>query len=58
MLLKVKEFPIFSVIAFLFFLFFYMVDIEVGRDRVYFSVGNWAKMGVRGFGVVKYNFWG
>ena len=34
-----------SVIVFLVFLFFYVVDIEVGRDRVYFSVGNKAKMG-------------
>ena len=30
-----------------------MVDIEVGRARVYFFVGNMAKMGAIGLGVVK-----
>ena len=35
-----------------------MVDIEVGRARVYFSIGNRAKMGVEGFGVAKHGFWG
>ena len=30
----------------------------VGRARVYFLVGNMAKMGVGGFGVAKYSFWG
>ena len=33
-----------------------MVDIEVGKARVYFSVGNRAKMGARELEVVKYNF--
>ena len=42
-----------TVIVFLFFILFYVVDIEVGRARVYFLVGNRAKMGVRGLGVVK-----
>ena len=35
-----------------------MVDIEVRRARMYFSIGNRAKMGVGGFGVAKYGFWG
>ena len=35
-----------------------MVDIEVGRAKLYFSVANKAKMGVGGFGVAKYSFWG
>ena len=36
-----------------------MIDIEVGRARVYFfSVGNREKMGVGGLGVVKYSLWG
>ena len=34
-----------------------MVDIEVGRAKVYFSVGNRAKMGVGGLGVVKCSLW-
>ena len=33
-----------------------MVDIEVGRAMVYFSVENKAKMGAGGLGVVKYSF--
>ena len=40
-----------NVIAFLVFLLFYVVDIEIGRARVHFSVGNKAKMGVGGLGV-------
>ena len=47
-----------TIIAFLFFILFYVVDIEVGRARVYFSVGNRAKMGVGGLGVVKCSRWG
>ena len=47
-----------SVIAFLAFLLFYVVDIEVGRAKVYFFVGNRAKMGVGRFGVMKYSLWG
>ena len=35
-----------------------MVDIEVKMARVYFSIGNRAKMRVGGFGVAKYGFWG
>ena len=35
-----------------------MVDIEIGRARVYFSVGNRAKMGVGRLGVVKCSLWG
>ena len=30
--------------------------IKVGRDRVYFSIGNREKIRVEGFGVVKDNF--
>ena len=47
-----------TVIAFMFFLLFYVVDIEVGRAKVYFSVGNNAKMGAGGVGVVKCSLWG
>ena len=35
-----------------------MVDIGVKTGRVYLYVGNSAKMGVGGFGVAKYDFWG
>ena len=35
-----------------------MVDIEVRRARVYFSVGNKAKMGAGALGVVKCSLWG
>ena len=35
-----------------------MVDIEIGRDMVYFSVGNMEKMGLEGLGVVKCSLWG
>ena len=34
-----------------------MVDIEVGRVRVYFSVENMAKMGAKRLGYAKYSFW-
>ena len=34
-----------------------MVDIEIGRARVYFSIQNKAKMEVGGLGVVKYSLW-
>ena len=33
-----------------FFFSSYVVDIEIGRDMVYFSVGNMEKMGVGGLG--------
>ena len=35
-----------------------MIDIEVGRARVYFSVENRTKMGAGRLGYAKYNFWG
>ena len=35
-----------------------MVDIEVGRARMYFSVENRVKMGTRRLGYAKYNFLG
>ena len=35
-----------------------MVDIEVGRARVYLLVGNRVKMGAGGLGVVKCSLWG
>ena len=35
-----------------------MVDIEVGRARMYFSVENRVKMGARRLGCAKYNLWG
>ena len=35
-----------------------MVDIEIGRARVYFSIKNKAKKGVGGLGVVKCSLWG
>ena len=34
-----------------------MVDIEVGRVRMYFPVENKAKTGVGRLGYAKYNFW-
>ena len=46
------------VIAFLVFFLFYMVDIEIRRAKVYFSVGNRVKMGVGGLGAVKCILWG
>ena len=35
-----------------------MVDIEIGRAKVYFLVGNMEKMGVGGLGAVKCILWG
>ena len=35
-----------------------MVDIEVGRAMMYFSIENRAKKGVGRLGYAKYNLWG
>ena len=35
-----------------------MVNIEIGRARMYFSIENRIKMGASRLGYGKYNFWG